>query len=99
MDIKDIIKELNHICEDIYELHNCSICNKLFKLNNHIKPHIDDDLYNDYTRKIETIFFDSFINQHYDNIYNEELNILILEIVYYISKIITMLNNILLNYP
>ena len=22
MDIKDIIKELNHICEDIYELHN-----------------------------------------------------------------------------
>ena len=44
MDIKDIIKDLNHICEDIYELHNLLICNKLFNLNKYIKPHISRKL-------------------------------------------------------
>ena len=31
MDIKDIIKDLNHICEDIYELHNLLICKNIFE--------------------------------------------------------------------
>ena len=53
MDIKDIIKELNHICEDIYELHNLLICNKLFKLHRYIKPHISNELYIVYNKEIE----------------------------------------------
>lgn len=91
MDIKDIIKELNHICEDIYELHNLLICNKLFKLHKYIKPHISNELYMDYNKEIEHVFFDSFISVEIGKNMNE--------IIYLISQIIIILNNIILNYP
>ena len=91
MDIKDIIKELNHICEDIYELHNLFICNKLFKLHRYIKPHISNELYISYNQVIENVFFDSFIN----NEIRKNMN----EIIYLISQIIVILNKIILNYP
>ena len=91
MDIKDIIKELNHICEDIYELHNLLICNKLFKLHRYIRPHISNELYIAYNQEIENVFFDSFIN----NEIRKNMN----EIIYLISQIIVILNKIILNYP
>lgn len=91
MDIKDIIKELNHICEDIYELHNLFICNKLFKLHRYIKSHISNELYIAYNQEIENVFFDSFIN----NEIRKNMN----EIIYLISQIIVILNKIILNYP
>lgn len=91
MDIKDIIKELNHICEDIYELHNLLICNKLFKLHRYIKPHISNELYIVYNKEIETVFFDSFISTEIGKNMNE--------IIYLISEIIMILNKIILNYP
>jgi hypothetical protein len=91
MDIKDIIKELNHICEDIYELHNLFICNKLFKLNKFIKPHISNELYMNYNKEVENVFFDSFISAEIGKNMNE--------IIYLISQIIMILNKIILNYP
>lgn len=91
MDIKCIIKELNHICEDIYELHNLLICNKLFKLNKYIKPHISNELYEVYNKEIEYIFFDSFISPEIGNNMND--------IIYLISEIIMILNKIILIYP
>jgi len=98
MDIKKIkenIKELNHICEDIYELHNLIICNKLFKLNPYIKKHITNDLYVNYNKEIENLFFESFINENF----SYQLKVIINDIIYYISIIITILNKIILNYP
>ena len=95
MDIKEIIKELNHICEDIYELHNLIICNKLFKLNPYIKKHITNDLYVNYNKEIENLFFESFINENF----SYQLKVIINDIIYYISIIITILNKIILNYP
>ena len=91
MDIKDIIKELNHICEDIYELHNLLICNKLFKLHRYIKPYISNELYIVYNKEIENVFFDSFISTEIGKNMNE--------IIYLISEIIMILNKIILNYP
>ena len=94
MDIKDIIKDLNHICEDIYELHNLLICNKLFNLNKYIKPHISRKLYINYNKELENIFFESFINNT-DLDIKKDMN----EIIYLISEIIVILNKIILNYP
>jgi len=94
-EIKEIIKELNHICEDIYELHNLIICNKLFKLNPYIKKHITNDLYVNYNKEIENLFFESFINENF----SYQLKVIINDIIYYISIIITILNKIILNYP
>lgn len=96
MKIEEIIIELNHICEDVYELHNLIICNKLFKLNKHIKKHIEHDLYMNFNKEVENLFFESFINE---KIFNDEIKIIINDIIYLISQIIIMLNNILLNYP
>ena len=93
MDIKDIIKDLNHICEDVYELHNLLICNKLFNLNKYIKPHISRELYINYNKELENIFFESFINTEID--IKKDMN----EIIYLISEIIVILNKIILNYP
>ena len=94
-EIKEIIKELHNICEDIDELHYLIICNKLFKLNSNIKPRINHDLYVNYNKEIENLFFESFINETT----NHQLNIILNDIIYYISIIITMLNKIILNYP
>ena len=94
-EIKEIIRELNHICEDIYELHNLIICNKLFKLNPYIKKHITNDLYVNYNKEIENLFFESFINENF----SYQLKVIINDIIYYISIIITILNKIILNYP
>jgi hypothetical protein len=91
MDIKNIIKELNNICEDVYELHNLIICNKLYNLNKYIKPHICKNLYKKYNKEIETIFFESFIEKDIKKNMNE--------IIYLISEIIIILNKIILNYP
>ena len=87
MDIKDIIKDLNHICEDVDELH------KLFNLNKYIKPHISRKLYINYNKELENIFFESFINTEID--IKKDMN----EIIYLISEIIVILNKIILNYP
>ena len=87
MDIKDIIKDLNHICEDVDELH------KLFNLNKYIKPHISRELYINYNKELENIFFESFINTEID--IKKDMN----EIIYLISEIIVILNKIILNYP
>ena len=92
-DIKDIIKDLNHICEDVYELHNLLICNKLFNLNKYIKPQISRELYINYNKELENIFFESFINTEID--IKKDMN----EIIYLISEIIVILNKIILNYP
>ena len=91
MDIKNIIKELNNICEDVYELHNLIICNKLYNLNKYIKPHICNKLYKEYNKEIENIFFESFIETDIKKNMNE--------IIYLISEIIIILNKIILNYP
>jgi hypothetical protein len=96
MKIEDIIKELNNICEDVYELHNLIICNKLFKLNKNIKPHISKQLYINYNKELENLFFESFINETY---INDQIKIIMNEIIYLISEIITSLNKLLLNYP
>lgn len=96
MKIENIIKELNTICEDVYELHNLIICNKLFKLNKHIKPYITKELYVNYNKNLENLFFESFINE--SNIKNE-IKIIMTDIIILISDIIKMLNKILLNYP
>jgi hypothetical protein len=96
MKIEDIIKELTNICEDIYELHNLIICNKLFKLNKNIKPHISKQLYINYNKELENLFFESFINE---SKINNEIKIIMNEIIYLISEIITSLNKLLLNYP
>jgi len=96
MKIEDIIKELTNICEDIYELHNLIICNKLFKLNKNIKPHISKQLYINYNKELENLFFESFINETY---INDQIKIIMNEIIYLISEIITSLNKLLLNYP
>ena len=92
-DIKDIIKDLNHICEDVDELHNLLICSKLFNLNKYIKPHISRKLYINYNKELENIFFESFINTEID--IKKDMN----EIIYLISEIIVILNKIILNYP
>jgi hypothetical protein len=63
MKIENIIKELNNICEDVYELHNLIICNKLLNLNNDIKPHISRQLFLTYNKEVENLFFESFINE------------------------------------
>ena len=91
MDIKNIIKELNNICEDVYELHNLIICNKLFNLNKYIKPHICQELYKEYNAEVENIFFESFIESDI----KKDMN----DIIYLISEIIIILNKIILNYP
>jgi hypothetical protein len=96
MKIEDIIKELTNICEDIYELHNLIICNKLFKLNKNIKPHISKQLYINYNKELENLFFESFINE---SKINNEIKIIMNEIIYLISEIISSLNKLLLNYP
>jgi len=96
MKIEDIIKELTNICEDIYELHNLIICNKLFKLNKNIKPHISKQLYINYNKELENLFFESFINE---SKINNEIKIIMNEIIYLISEIIISLNKLLLNYP
>ena len=93
MNTKDIIKDLNHICEDVYELHNLLICNKLFNLNKYIKPQISRELYINYNKELENIFFESFINTEID--IKKDMN----EIIYLISEIIVILNKIILNYP
>lgn len=96
MKIEDIIKELTNICEDVYELHNLIICNKLFKLNKNIKPHISKQLYINYNKELENLFFESFINE---TKINNEIKIIMNEIIYLISEIISSLNKLLLNYP
>jgi hypothetical protein len=96
MKIEDIIKELTNICEDVYELHNLIICNKLFKLNKNIKPHISKQLYINYNKELENLFFESFINE---TKINNQIKIIMNEIIYLISEIITSLNKLLLNYP
>jgi hypothetical protein len=63
MDIKNIIKELNNICEDVYELHNLIICNKLYKINKYIKPHICNELYKEYNKEIENIFLNHLLKK------------------------------------
>lgn len=96
MKIEEIIKELNNVCEDVYELHSLIICNKLNKLNEHIKPYITKELYVNYNKNLENLFFESFINE--TNI-NNEIKIIMNDIIFLISNIITMLNKVLLNYP
>jgi hypothetical protein len=96
MKIEDIIKELTNICEDVYELHNLIICNKLFKLNKNIKPHISKQLYINYDKELENLFFESFINE---TKINNEIKIIMNDIIYLISEIISSLNKLLLNYP
>lgn len=96
MKIEDIIKELTNICEDVYELHNLIICNKLFKLNKNIKPYISKQLYINYNKELENFYFESFINETY---INNQIKIIMNEIIYLISEIIISLNKLLLNYP
>lgn len=64
-------------------------------MNSNIKPRINHDLYVNYNKEIENLFFESFINENS----NHQLNIIMNDIIYYISIIITMLNKIILNYP
>jgi hypothetical protein len=95
MKIENIIKELTDICENVYELHNLIICNKLFNLNKDIKPHISRQLFLNYNKELENLFFESFINETKIN----DIKIIINDIIYLISQIISSLNKLLLNYP
>ena len=95
-ELKIIIKELNNICENVYEIHSLMICNKLYKLNNDIKHHISNDYYYDYERKIENLYFESFF---YKNKFDIEVKIIMNDIISLISGIIILLNRIILNYP
>jgi len=95
-ELKRIIKELNNICENVYEIHSLMICNKLYKLNNNIKEHISNDYYKNYNRKIENLFFESFF---YKTKFDIEVKIIMNDIIGLISEIIILLNRIILNYP
>jgi hypothetical protein len=96
MKIENIIKELNNICANIYEIHTLIICNKLNNLNDDIKYYITPELFSIYNKELENLYFESFFNECK---YDKELSIVINEIIFLISEIIVILNKIILNYP